>query len=196
MFDLRTSRDFYVMLVEDFDDFMAEPHSARRALHCAITAYHLHEWVWGDWLKSDSAVKQTLGIEDLKSFRVWLDSTYPWFSIVQNLTNGTKHFARDEGFQTLVVRAVPFSLDIVGAGLDEGAFGGPLLNEGSAKQDSEGRLLIDFGEAAGEHRWLPAAHLLDSVVRFWRDFFKKYHHSSDIPMSRHHVDCQHQVEAL
>jgi hypothetical protein len=195
MFDLRTSRDFYVMLIEDFDDFMADPHSARRALHCAITAYHLHEWVWGDWLKSDSGVKQTLHIGDLKSFRVWLDSAYPWFSTVQNMTNGTKHFTRGEGFQTLVVRAPPFCLDIVGAGLGKGALGGPLLNEGSANPGSEGRLLIDFGEAAGEHRWLPAAHLLESVVRFWRDFFKKYH-STDIPVSRHHVDYQRQVEAL
>jgi hypothetical protein len=43
MFEPLTCRDFYEMLVEDFDDFMAEPHSARRAWHCAITAYHLHE---------------------------------------------------------------------------------------------------------------------------------------------------------
>jgi len=29
------------MQVEDFDDFMAEPHSARKAVHCCITAHHL-----------------------------------------------------------------------------------------------------------------------------------------------------------
>ena len=62
MFDLTNSRDFYAILVEDFDDFMAEPHSARRAVHCAITAYHLHEWVWGDWLKHDYDVWKALGI--------------------------------------------------------------------------------------------------------------------------------------
>ncbi len=43
MFDVQTAEDFYGVLVADFDDFMAEPHSARRALHCAITAYHLYE---------------------------------------------------------------------------------------------------------------------------------------------------------
>lgn len=42
MFDNVTSCDFYAMLVEDFDAFMDEPHSARRALHCAITAYQRH----------------------------------------------------------------------------------------------------------------------------------------------------------
>jgi hypothetical protein len=29
------------MFVDDFDDFMVEPHSARRAVYCAITAHHL-----------------------------------------------------------------------------------------------------------------------------------------------------------
>ena len=48
MFDLVTAHHFYAMLVEDFDDFMAEPHSARRAVHCAITAHHLLDWVWHD----------------------------------------------------------------------------------------------------------------------------------------------------
>lgn len=43
MSDHLSCRDFYAILVEDFDDFMAEPHSIRRAWHCAITAYHLHE---------------------------------------------------------------------------------------------------------------------------------------------------------
>ena len=48
MFDLVAAHDFYAMLVEDFDDFMAEPHSARRAVHCAITANDLLDWVWHD----------------------------------------------------------------------------------------------------------------------------------------------------
>jgi len=43
MSDHLSCRDFYAILVEDFDDFMAERHSIRRAWHCAITAYHLHE---------------------------------------------------------------------------------------------------------------------------------------------------------
>lgn len=52
----------------------------------------------------------------------------------------------------------------------------------------KGYLVIDYGEDAGEHRWMPAAHLLEVVVRFWRDFFKKYRPGEDIPVSAHHVD--------
>ncbi len=50
MFDILNASDFYAMLVEDFDEYMDKPHSARLAIHCAITATHLHEWVWHDWL--------------------------------------------------------------------------------------------------------------------------------------------------
>ena len=35
-------------------------------------------------------------------------------------------------------------------------------------------LLFDFGPEPTEHRWVPAAVLLESVVKFWREFFEKY----------------------
>ena len=82
--------------------------------------------------------------------------------------NGTKHFIRDQGFETMRV-----------TGYGSGPYGvGPY---------GKGYLLIDYGEGAGEHRWMPAAHLLEVVVRFWRDFFKKYRPGEDIPVSKHHV---------
>jgi hypothetical protein len=46
MFGMTTSRDFLWKLEADFDDFMKEPRSARLAVNCALTAYHLHDWVW------------------------------------------------------------------------------------------------------------------------------------------------------
>ena len=72
MFDLVTSDDFYAMLVQDFDEYMAEQHSARRAFHCVISAYQLYEWVWGDWLKTDYTVQKTLGVRDKDSFAEWI----------------------------------------------------------------------------------------------------------------------------
>lgn len=169
MFDIITSRDFYAKLVADFDDFMAVPDSGRLALNCTITAYHLYEWVWGDWLKNDYAVQKALGIRDRDSFVAWIRRASVWFAIVESLANGTKHFIRNQGFETMRV-----------IGYGEGPYGvGPY---------GRGYLLIDYGESAGEHRWMPAAHLLEVVVRFWRDFFKKYRPNEDIPVSKHHVD--------
>jgi hypothetical protein len=95
MFDIKTVDDFYAVLVADFDDFMDEPASARRALHCVITDYHLHEWVWGDWLKRDIETRKALGIRNKESFLAWIDRACVWFASVQNLANGTKHFIRN-----------------------------------------------------------------------------------------------------
>jgi len=60
MFDIITSRDFLAKLEADYTDFKAQPDSARHALNRIITAYHLHEWIWGDWLKTDYATWKKL----------------------------------------------------------------------------------------------------------------------------------------
>ncbi len=126
MFDLTTSTDFYAMLVEDFDDFMSEPHSARRALHCAITAYHLREWVWRDWLENDELVKNALSVSDQASFNAWVNRSCVWFLAIRDLANGAKHLKRDKGFEAMRVTAPPFAFDQPTAGFGEGAWGGPI----------------------------------------------------------------------
>lgn len=169
MFNVATSKDFYAVLVEDFDDLMAEPDSVRRTLHCAITAYHLRQWVWKDWLKDDEAVKKALGVSSKDFFNYWINRACVWFPAVRDLANGTKHFIQDQGFETMRI-----------GGYGEGPFGlGPF---------GQGYLLIDYGEGGAEHRWQPAASLLEIVVRFWRDFFRAYRLSPDLPVSKHHGD--------
>jgi hypothetical protein len=111
MFDILSSHDFLQKLESDFDDFIKESHSTRLALNCAITAYHLHEWVWGDWLKTDSNIRKTLRIRDYNDFLKWIDDNCPWFSTVQELTNGTKHFRTAQGFKAERVDAPPFMWD-------------------------------------------------------------------------------------
>lgn len=168
MFGITNAQEFYAMLIEDFDEFMRNQQSARCAVHCAITAYHLHEWVWGDWLKNDQATKTKLGLTNQDSFLGWIDSNCPWYSSVQALTNGSKHFNRKMGFEAVHVKGSgqgPFGV---------GAFGA-------------GYLIIDYGESAGEHRWLTAVQLLEIIVRFWRNFFKAYRPTT-VPPSIHHVD--------
>lgn len=169
MFEPLSCRDFYAMLVEDFDDFMAEPHSARRAWHCAITAYHLHEWVWGDWLKSNRPMRNTLKVGSRTEFLQWIEAHCVWFWFIQQLATGAKHFVRDPGSQPIHV-----------GGYSEGAYGvGPY---------GRGYLMIDLGEELGDERWQTAAKYLEVVVRFWRDFFRRYLPSPNLPFSKHHAD--------
>jgi hypothetical protein len=39
---------------------------------------------------------------------------------------------------------------------------------------------IDFGPGTGPHRWQTAGALIDAVVRFWREFFFRYHPDPDV----------------
>ncbi|HKN10431.1 MAG TPA: hypothetical protein VJ376_13240 [Pseudomonadota bacterium] len=155
MFDIITSRDFLAKLEADFADYAKEPGSGRLALNCAMTAYHMHEWVWGDWLKKDYGVWKALGIRDVETFLAWIDKACPWFWWVQNLTNGTKHFSRDLPFKPLRVSLLPSARNLPNAGADDSHWDGPMpyLTAGPDV------LLIDNGPGAGEvhDRYMPVA---------------------------------------
>jgi hypothetical protein len=66
MFDINNSRDFYAKLLADFDDFMESADSARHAMNCAITAHHVHDWVWSDYLKNDVVTANSWASESKK----------------------------------------------------------------------------------------------------------------------------------
>lgn len=169
MFEIEGCRDFYRMLVADFDDFIDQSASGRRAIHCAISAFHLYEWVWGDLIKPDMQLQAALGVNSCREFLRWIEQKSPWFSTVQKLANGGKHFIRNPNFHARKM-----------SGFGRGPYGmGPYGSE---------YLLLDLGENAGEHRWKPAAYILEVVVRFWRDFFRTYQPSLNLPHSKHHVD--------
>jgi hypothetical protein len=82
MFDINNSRDFYQKLLEDFDDYMQQQDSARHAMNCAITAHHMVDWVWGDFVKGDAALKAKLGTKDKVDFMSWIDGQTVWYGPV------------------------------------------------------------------------------------------------------------------
>ena len=191
MFDLVTSHDFYAMLVADFDYYMAEPYSVRRAVHCAITASHLADWVWHDQIADKPELQSKLRVTTQKEFLEWVNRASVWYGMVREIANGTKHFRHKQSFETVRVMAAPLAFDQSTAGFDKGAWDGPIRYVQSSMPvglDGKGYLLIDYGEDAGEHRWMPVAHLLEVVVRLWRDFFRIYCPVPNVPASKHHVD--------
>lgn len=170
IFGMNNSRDFLSKLEGDFSDWEKEPGSSRLALNCVLTAYHMHDWVWNDWVKEDASLLSKLGVHDKSSFQKWLLSNCIWFHWVEELANGTKHFGRPQSFESLKVSALPFAFDEPDAGFDNGSWDGPM----PYVTGDTALLLIDNGESAGEHRWMPLGQLLDVVVRFWNEFFLTY----------------------
>jgi hypothetical protein len=168
MFNIENSRNFYEKLLEDLADFQDNPHSARHAINCAITAYHMHEWVWGDWLKTDYATWQKLGIRDKETFLAWVDQNEPWFRSIQDLCNGSKHFDRSASGKTKASGGVD------SAAFDEGAF-------------DTLRLEIE-ADVLDKKEWIDADILLETVVKFWRNFFLEHSpYKASLPTSRAHL---------
>lgn len=167
MFDIKNSRDFYVKLLADFDDLMENQDSTRHAMNCAITAHHMHDWIWNDYLKTDETTRRKMGIsKDKNDFIKWVDAKSVWFGMVQELSNGSKHFGRRSSLETRRV-----------AGYGMGGYGlGPY---------GHSYLEVDLGEGAGECRLMTVADLLEVVVRFWRDFLRHYSpYGSDLPRGK------------
>src|SRR5262245_11977724 len=105
MLTFENSKDFYEKLLAEFDDFMMHQDSARHAMNCAITAFHVHDWVWNDFLKQDQALRAKLGIGNKKhDFAAWIVHKGSfWFSAVGEIANGSKHFGRGTSFPVPLV---------------------------------------------------------------------------------------------
>src|SRR5258706_13329869 len=64
MFGINSSVAFYGKMLEDYDHFVEQSGSPRHAINCMLSAYHMAEWIWGDWLQTDYATWKALGIRD------------------------------------------------------------------------------------------------------------------------------------
>src|SRR5438128_8277243 len=86
-FDIKTSKDFFKKLLDDYADFCIDKTSSRVALNCAMTAWHLTEWTYNEFYKILSDQFTTLSVfqQDLKRQCISLQ-------IMHDLANGTKHY--------------------------------------------------------------------------------------------------------
>jgi hypothetical protein len=86
-FDIKSSNDFLQKLVEDHEEFKLNSTSSRIALNCAMTAWHLSEWIYNEY-------HERLGTEfsSLKDFQAKMKEQCPSLQIMHDLANGTKHF--------------------------------------------------------------------------------------------------------
>jgi hypothetical protein len=139
-------------MIQDYDDFVVDTSSARHAINCVTSAFHLAEWIWGDWLKDDYHTWQKLKIRDRESFLAWIDGAEPWFPVIQAIANGGKHF----GSRNLT------------------KFTNSYVEEGYVEDGYQTRLLEIEVEQGGRKVWIEAIIVVESVAMFWTDFFHQY----------------------
>ncbi len=164
MFDINNSRDFYQKLLEDFGDYMSQQDSARHAMNCAITAHHIADWVWGDFVKGDAALKAKLGVNDIHDFLRWIDTQTVWYGLVQGISNGSKHFIRKNA---------------------EGAVKVQGFGMGGCGQGPYGMSYLAIQVSETDPKNLPISQLLEVVIRFWRDFLRLHSpYAADMPVGK------------
>jgi hypothetical protein len=161
MFDINNARGFYQKLLDDFDDFMQQLDSARHAMNCAITAHHMADWVWGDFVKCDAALKAKFGLKYKNDFMAWIDSQTVWYGLVQSISNGSKHFIRENAKGTQKVQ-----------GFGMGGYG----------QGPYGISYLAIEVSPTDPKTMEVSMLFEVVIRFWRDFLT--HHGPYNPLPK------------
>jgi hypothetical protein len=155
-FGIRTPTDLLNKLVEEQQDF-EKSHclSARHAINAAMTAYHLHEWVWGAFVKVRPDLHRMWRLSpgkrsNCKHFKKWLETQCPAFADAEKVTDGTKHFDAS---------AIPTG-EHKGA-FQRGAFQANAFDVGYLWIEQDGR----------KRR---AEELIKELVDYWTAFFKTY----------------------
>jgi hypothetical protein len=93
-------RAFKAAIVEtDFQEFMAEKGSLRKAWHCAGSLFHLHDWVYQAQAKAIKAKfkfindkKQKQRVSNASHFANSLGQAHADFELIRGIANASKHF--------------------------------------------------------------------------------------------------------
>jgi hypothetical protein len=87
-FDIRNSKDFLNKLIEDFDDYLKSDNSSRIAVNCVMTSWHLTDWIYHEFNFISKFPK-------LKDFQENIKELCPSLQIMQDISNGSKHYKLD-----------------------------------------------------------------------------------------------------
>jgi hypothetical protein len=101
-YDIKNSFDFFRKLLDEREDFLKNPASARFAINCAITAWQLHDWVYADREKYPF-MKQ---FQSKSDFRNYLYLKERDFRTIHDLADGAKHYQLTSRTTTILDTAV------------------------------------------------------------------------------------------
>ncbi len=84
-FELKSSADMLRKLLADIDDYLNNDESSSKALNCAMTAWHLTEWVYHEFKINE--------FNSVSKFQQHMKERCPQLQIVHDISNGTKHYS-------------------------------------------------------------------------------------------------------
>ena len=149
IFEIKTAEHFLKIFMENCEDFKNDPESTRHAINAIITGYHLHEWVWGDKIKTNFLLMKKLRLKNKKigGFIDWIIGECPEFEMARTIPNGSKHF------------------DLSESGKQEGAF----------SRDFSTEFDVSYLYVCDEKGTrVTADELIKNLVKFWERVFKEF----------------------
>src|SRR5260370_18119426 len=95
-FEIVSARDLYCKLEREHAKYQASPTDSDLAWNCAVTAWHLREWVWKERLSTAVGEDVKLfGVSfgaKLAAYRTELNRRCPKYKLLRDVCNGSKHF--------------------------------------------------------------------------------------------------------
>ena len=163
MFGITTAADFREKSARDNAALQADVSNADLAINAILSAYHLHEWVWGLVLKPmKPAIVRGAVLRDYQAWKSWLTTHCPHFSLLEELANGSKH-------------CVPVNSADKVEGYGQGPYGfGPY---------GKPYLLIDNGQGLPPNvRWLVGNRVVREATDFWAALDAELNFSNSSPV--------------
>jgi hypothetical protein len=90
------------IVIEDYNAFMSEQDSFRHAFHCAVSLFHMHDWVYVThkgaidvmFQFTDRKHNVTKPVQDEVQFANALGDMHPDFELIRQVATTAKHLAR------------------------------------------------------------------------------------------------------
>lgn len=150
-YDIKNSRDFFRKLLDEREDFLKNPTSARFAINCAITAWQLHDWVYAERNKYPFMGQ----FKSKSEFRNFLYAKED-FRTIHDLADGAKHYQLTSRITTI---------------LDTTISDWKSINKRRVVSDNKPQLFLTM-KFANVGMTMTFDDLLYLITFFWYKFFK------------------------
>ena len=116
-FEIENSRGFYAKLCDEFEEFDNEHLNPRHAINAAITSWHLTDWTYQEFFKSDSRFQDSKEngrtISGLSKYQDYVKKQCPELEYMRQITNGSKHCKVNQKSRTEISKGdfVPYDFN-------------------------------------------------------------------------------------
>jgi hypothetical protein len=90
-FAIVDTKGFMLKLLEDYQEFSGNVLSSRIAINCAMTSWHLIEWVFYEYESINYRTDKKAYKENFNVFRADIIKKCPFLQMMNDIADGSKH---------------------------------------------------------------------------------------------------------